>query len=247
MSHAVAVAIDPLSPSQDVEPSSCPQRSAIDAAIDRACNKIAPLWPLKHFVAVNPFLGFSDQSFAATCATLRRVAGVDMLMPRTFYREALAAGRIEDRDLEVAIAGSSGDAALASDTAALRRSTARDPETKRPKAVVATVAEVLDALAAGDRQASRTAFMIDEISKWCAAYFDEGQAAWKLPSRALPPYAAWRAAMRFDRNPETMGIKGFREAVAALADDPREAISAVVGALGIPDRALQDGVVEGDG
>lgn len=240
MSHAVAVAIDELSPSQDVEPSSCPQRSAIDAAIDRACNKIAPLWPLKHFVAVNPFLGFSDQSFAATCATLRRVAGVDMLMPRTFYREALAAGRIEDRDLEVAIADTSGDAALASDTAALRRSAARDPETKRPKAVVATVAEVLDALAAGDRQASRTAFMIDEISKWCAAYFDEGQAAWKLPSRALPPYAAWRAAMRFDRNPETMGIRGFREAVAALADDPREAISAVVGALGIPDRAVED-------
>lgn len=240
MSHAVAVAIDPLSPSQDVEPSSSLQRSAIDAAIDRACNKIAPLWPLKHFVAVNPFLGFSDQSFAATCATLRRVAGVDMLMPRTFYREALAAGRIEDRDLEVAIAGTSGHATLASDAAALCRSAARDPVTKRPKAVVATVAEVLDALAAGDRQASRTAFMIDEISKWCAAYFDEGQAAWKLPSRALPPYAAWRAAMRFDRNPETMGIKGFREAVAALADDPLEAIAAVVGALGIPDRAVED-------
>ncbi|MFX7090420.1 putative inorganic carbon transporter subunit DabA, partial [Acinetobacter baumannii] len=56
--------------------------------------------------------------------------------------------------------------------------------------MVATVAETLDGLAAGDRQASRTAFMIDEISKWCAAYFDEGQAAWKLPARALPPYAA---------------------------------------------------------
>ncbi|MGZ7294670.1 putative inorganic carbon transporter subunit DabA, partial [Streptococcus pyogenes] len=79
-------------------------------AIDRACNKIAPLWPLKHFVAVNPFLGFSDQSFSATSATLRRVAGVDMLMPRNFYREALAAGRIEDRDLEAAIAATSGHA-----------------------------------------------------------------------------------------------------------------------------------------
>jgi len=240
MSHVVAVAFDPPSPACDVEPSISRQRPAIDAAIDRACNKIAPLWPLKHFVAVNPFLGFSDQSFASTCATLRRVAGVDMLMPRTFYREALAAGRIEDRDLEAAIAATSGHKALASDAAALRRSVAKDPVTKRPKAVVATVAEVLDSLAAGDRQASRTAFMIDEISKWCAAYFDEGQAAWKLPSRALPPYAAWRAAMRFDRNPETMGIKGFRKAVAAMPDDPREAIAAVVGALGIPERAVED-------
>ncbi|MFX6830776.1 putative inorganic carbon transporter subunit DabA, partial [Acinetobacter baumannii] len=90
------------------------------------CNKIAPLWPLKHFVAVNPFLGFSDQSFSSTCATLRRVAGVDMLMPRAFYREALAAGRIEDRDLKAAVAATSGHAALASDDAALRRSAATD-------------------------------------------------------------------------------------------------------------------------
>ncbi len=240
MSHAVAAAIDPPRRAQDAEPVANPPRPAIDAAIDRACNKIAPLWPLKHFVAVNPFLGFSDQSFSSTCATLRRVAGVDMLMPRAFYREALAAGRIEDRDLKAAVAATSGHAALASDDAALRRSAATDPVTKRPKAVVATVAEVLDSLSAGDRQASRTAFMIDEISKWCAAYFDEGQAAWKLPSRALPPYAAWRAAMQFDRNPETMGIKGFRKAVAAMPDDPREAIAAVVGALGIPERAVED-------
>jgi uncharacterized protein YbcC (UPF0753/DUF2309 family) len=197
---------------------------AIEAAIERACARVAPLWPLKHFVAVNPFLGFSGQSFASTCATLRRVAGIDMLMPRAFYRQAISEGRIDDRDLarlEVSIAhGHDG--------------------VSRPRQVVATVADVLDRLAAGDRQASRTAFMVDEISKWCAAYFDEGQAAWKLPSRHLPPYAAWRAAMRHDRNPEAMGIRGFRKAVGALPDSPVAAIGAVVMRLGIPEHALED-------
>ena len=110
----------------------------------------------------------------------------------------------------------------------------------RPGAVVATVAEVLDRLAAGDRHASRTAFMVDEISKWCAAYFDEGQAAWRMPSRGLPPYAAWRASMRHDRNPETMGIRGFRAAIAGLPAEPRAAIAAVVERLGIPARAVED-------
>ncbi len=239
MSHAIAVAIDLAAAT--LPSSTCPEQPRIDAAIDRACNKIAPLWPLKHFVAVNPFLGFSDQSFAATCATLKRVAGVDMLMPRAFYREALATGTIEDRDLATGIAAASGLPALASDAASLRRAATHEPvKNSRPKAVVATVAETLDGLAAGDRQASRTAFMIDEISKWCAAYFDEGQAAWKLPARALPPYAAWRTAMRFDRNPETMGIKGFRQAVASMPDAPRDAIAAVVAALGIPERAVED-------
>ncbi|MDA8052363.1 MAG: DUF2309 domain-containing protein [Rhodospirillales bacterium] len=239
---SMAIETDPPSPFAAARATAGAENAAaIDAAIARACDRIAPLWPLKHFVAVNPFLGFCDQSFAATCATLRRIAQVDMLMPRTFYRDALAAGTIEDRDLEAASVAVSGDPAFAQDAASLRLAAARDAvSTARPRAVVATVAEVLDGLAAGDRQASRTAFMIDEISKWSAAYFDEGQAAWKLPARMLPPYSAWRAAMRFDRNPETMGIRGFRKAVAAMPEDPRETIAAVVRALGIPDRAVED-------
>ncbi|EQD51698.1 hypothetical protein B1B_10920, partial [mine drainage metagenome] len=154
-----------------------PGRRAIEAAVARACNRIAPLWPLKNFVAVNPFLGFSDQTFSATCATLRRVARVDMLMPRAFYRQALATGVIDDMDLATALATVPKSAATRLDVAALKQALAKEPSrTARPSAVVATIAEVLDTLAAGDQQASRTAFMIDEISKWCAAYFDEGQA-----------------------------------------------------------------------
>lgn len=217
-----------------------PDRAALLAAIFTACGRIAPLWPLKHFVAVNPFLGFSGQGFAATCATLRRVARADMLMPRSFYRQALADGAMEDRDLEAALAAMPEGAGRPADLPALKRALASDPLGSRPRAVVATVAEILDMLAAGDRQASRTSFMIDEISKWCAAYFDEGQANWRLPSRHLRPYPAWRASMRHDRNPEAMGIRGFRRSIAALPDDPVEAIAAVVGNLGIPDRAVAD-------
>ena len=73
-------------------------RSELRAAIAAACKRIAPLWPLKNFVAVNPFLGFTDRTFHATCTTMRRVARIDMLMPRRFYREALANGQIEDAD-----------------------------------------------------------------------------------------------------------------------------------------------------
>lgn len=215
-------------------------RAALLEAVSAACGKIAPLWPLKHFVAVNPFLGFAGQSFAATCATLRRVARADMLMPRGFYRQALADGAMDDRDLEAALAAMPEGAGRPADVQALRQALARDPLGTRPRAVVATVAEILDTLAAGDRQASRTSFMIDEISRWCAAYFDEGQANWRLPSRHLHPYPAWRASMRHDRNPEAMGIRGFREAVADLPDDPVETIATVVRNLGIPARAVPD-------
>ena len=213
----------------------------IEIAIAAACRRIAPLWPLKHFVAVNPFLGFSGQTFAATCTTMRRVARIDMLMPRAFYRDALATGAIEDQDLRAALAAVPRNWRLPASMAALKSELARDVDIKTGRsAVVATVAEVLDTRAQGDRQASRTAFMVDEISKWCAGYFDEGQSVWRLPSRNRPLYAAWRASMRHDRNPEMMGIVGFRGAVAALPDDPIAAIATVVDALGVPERAHAD-------
>jgi uncharacterized protein YbcC (UPF0753/DUF2309 family) len=216
-------------------------RADLQAAIAAACRRIAPVWPLKHFVAVNPFLGFADRSFHATCTTMRRVARIDMLMPRSFYREALATGQIEDGDLAATLAAAPGDWEVPASVAELRAALDRDvPISTGRSAVVATVAEVLDTLASGDRQASRTSFMVDEISKWCAAYFDEGQSVWRLPSRNLRPYAAWRDSMRHDRNPEMMGIAGFREAVAELPADPVAAIDAVVSELGVPERAIAD-------
>jgi len=217
------------------------ERADLLAAIAAACGRIAPLWPLKHFVAVNPFLGFTDRSFHATCTTMRRVARIDMLMPRSFYRQALAEGTIEDRDLGAALAAAPADWQIPASVAALRAALERDvPIRTGGSAVVATVAEVLDTLASGDRQASRTSFMVDEISKWCAAYFDEGQSVWRLPSRDLRPYAAWRASMRHDRNAEMMGIAGFRTAVAELPEDPVAAIDAVVREQGVPEGAIAD-------
>jgi uncharacterized protein YbcC (UPF0753/DUF2309 family) len=217
------------------------QRVALEAAIDGACARIAPLWPLKHFVAVNPFLGFAGQSFHATCATLRRVARISMLMPRAFYREAAASGRIGEADMQAALNAASSIWRPPANVAALRAALAQDPLRRtRHHAVVATVAEVLDSLAGGDRNASRTAFMTDEISKWCAAYFDAGQAVWQLPSRGLAPYAAWRQSMRHDRNPEVMGIAGFRALVAELPDSPVESIAEVVRRLGVPHQVAAD-------
>ncbi|WP_156257181.1 putative inorganic carbon transporter subunit DabA, partial [Sandarakinorhabdus oryzae] len=109
------------------EATTAPAPSALEAAIAEACQRIAPLWPLKHFVAVNPFLGFTGQSFAATTATLRRVAKVDMLMPRGFYREALSAGIISDAHIAAALARAPGNAAVPADVAMAKAALARDP------------------------------------------------------------------------------------------------------------------------
>ena len=212
---------------------------AVKAAVEGACARIAPLWPLKHFVAVNPFLGLTDKSFSGASAWLQRVARTDMLMPLDFFVGLVGSGAVTSEDLTVAIATAPKVAGI-HDIESLKDAMSRTQAPRMTRAVVATVAEILDRLADGDRYASRTAFMIEEISKWCAAYFDEGQAAWTSPSRDERPYVAWRLAMNHDRNPEIMGIRKFRKTIAMLPNDPLEAIRVIVEALGIPERAYED-------
>lgn len=225
-------------PRADEAIKSTPTNMVVEKAVNAACARIAPLWPLKHFVAVNPFLGLTDKSFSSASAWLQRVARTDMLMPLAFYAEKIRSSCITTDDLTLALATAPKIAGV--DTADALKAAMAQSMPRAAKGVVATVAETLDRLADGDRYASRTAFMIEEISKWCAAYFDEGQAAWKAPWRGEKPYAAWRQAMRHDRNSETMGVRGFRKTIASLPDDPLETIAAIVDALGIPARAYED-------
>lgn len=209
----------------------------LEAAIHEACARIAPVWPLSSFVAVNPFLGFAKTPFDKAAGEIRRLTGARAVMPRDFYRDAVQTGRIGQQDLATAFA----EARRAGLTAErLLQAVAVEPLAGPPVRRVATVADVLDALSAGDRQVSRTAFMVDEISKWCAAYFDEGQAAWPAPWRGLPLYAAWRGSVRFDANPRVMGVKGLAETVAALPDDAHGAIAEVLRALEIPEDQWTD-------
>jgi hypothetical protein len=238
MSALALARSEPTAAAATAEPVPPPSDGAVDRAIEAACKRIAPVWPLKHFVAVNPFLGFTGQSFAETCAVMNRVARTTMLMPRAFYAEAIERGAIDDDALAEALRARP-DAGM--DVAALKAAAGSPPRAEeKPPAVVATVAELLDRSAGGDRFVSLVAFMIDEISSFSAAYFDEGQANWPLPLRRLRPYAAWRAVTRHDLNPEAMGIKGFRATIQALPEDPREAIAVILKDLGIPPRAYED-------
>ncbi len=212
----------------------------ISQAIQSACSKIAPLWSLKNFVAVNPFLGFSDTSFHQTCAQFRRVNRVDVLMPRGFYKDALSSGFIEDQDLESSLSLVSNLVGASNSVESVKESLDRSAVPQKPKAVVATISEVLDKLSHGNRQLSRTAFMVDEIAKFCASYYDEGQALLSFPLKEQSLYSAWLTLQKFDRNPEFMGISHYRESIAKVPKTPSETIKFVVEALGIPPRAVED-------
>jgi uncharacterized protein YbcC (UPF0753/DUF2309 family) len=232
-SHAVDA--PPISPRSDsVGRGQSAARSGMDAAalnglIDAACGRIAPLWPLKHFVAVNPFFGLRDHSFQDASDTLARITGNSLYMSRDYYRELLASGRVTREDLAQAIARCGSR--LNADTVERTLGT----EAPKPRLGMAPVSEVLERVEGG----LWSSFVTERISLHCAAYFDLGQAIVAMPWRGLSLYESWRKAAAIDRSPAMMGLSAFRSSIARLPADPRNAIALAVERLGIPDAAVE--------
>lgn len=197
------------------------------AAIDATLTRIPPLWPLKHFVAVNPFVGLVDQPFAQACSLLQRVTGAAPLLSRKEYADAYLDGHIQPADLSQA----ADDHWSVEQLLAFVHSPA--PEI-RP---IATVADQLD------RERPRahwSTFITEEISKWCAVTFDENQTTWRSPWKSLGLFQAWREAAIHDRNPEAFGLHGFRKVIANLPTDSAEAIAWCLDQLGRNNNSPED-------
>jgi uncharacterized protein YbcC (UPF0753/DUF2309 family) len=198
--------------------------------IDAACNRIAPVWPLDRFVAVNPFHGLVDQRFEQAAQTLRRIADARMYMPRSWYHEQLQSGRISDADLAEAarLCDSELTPQQLRDAAAAGR--------QGPTGGVPLLTALVDEMDADDW----SSFVVERISHHCAAYFDMGQATWKRPWEGSSLYDSWRRFAQLDYSLTMMGQDGMRARVKALPESPRACIVSALGRLGIPDSAALD-------
>lgn len=201
----------------------------LPAILRAVCARVAPVWPLESFVAVNPYFGMREHDFATVAQTLADVAGARSTMPLAFYAEALESGRITEDDVRQAAAAAGLDAA-----ALLQALRGPQPATTDGPAVP-TVADV----AAEQLGEDWSQITTERVSAWAAVYFDDGQAIWRSPSEATSLYAHWRAEAEIDRTPEVMGAKGFRAAVTALPEAPLEAAREALRRLEVPADGLE--------
>jgi len=195
-----------------------------------ACLRVPPLWPLHSFVAVNPFVGLTGRPFAEVCGLMQRVTHESMLMGVSYFRQQFASVRITTPDLTAAIQQSDAEISTADLLAWLK-----NPETQ-PLAGLQSLADI-----ATTRFGGRWSTLItEEISKWCAAYFDEGQSAWRMPWKKQSLFAAWRQAALVDATPELIGFKGFRKVVTGLPESTADAVSMMLDLLGVPAAKVED-------
>ncbi len=204
--------------------------NAIDKKVEAACQMIAPVWPLKNFVAVNPYFGMADKPFWKAGADLERITGTGLCMPREYYREQVASGRITRKDLAEALrqTGSSWD------VDALEKALS-EKDVSVPK----TFPLFSSFLASFDRK-EWSEFAVERISQYCAAWFDEGQSLWPLPWKKETLYRGWLKYAALDKSPWMMGLRGMAREISALPPSPGAAISWALRILDVPEKAMGD-------
>jgi uncharacterized protein YbcC (UPF0753/DUF2309 family) len=190
-----------------------------------ACKKIAPVWPLENFVAVNPYLGFTNKKFENVAQELAAVGGVQMTLDTSFYLQKLKEGKITDQDLAQVLSKKGKK----TDVNKFIKTLEKNPDSIEVPGTIALVADV--AAEVTNKDWSR--FATSRISLWAASYFDNGQAIWSAANQSDDLFFAWKTEAQIDRTPELMGLKGFRKTVKSLPDHPIEATQVALKRLGI--------------
>jgi uncharacterized protein YbcC (UPF0753/DUF2309 family) len=168
-------------------------------SIERAADAVGPVWPLHSFVTANPLAGFEDRPFHAAVRAGERLFSANGYPSADTFRRAWTDGRIDADILESELSD---------------RGYAADPETLLDRMAAAEGDE-----AAGSDEGTRTDRVDRLLTKWLAAFLDQGKAHWPMPDRERGFYDAVGTAARHDR-----GIPG-RERLADLPDDPVAAIT----------------------
>lgn len=199
----------------------------LDEAIQRACARIAPTWPLDRFIAVNPFWGMIEWPLPEVAARLQSLSGAQLLMPRAWYRQAYREGRLRDEHLQAALETSDSTSSLANLRALLEQD---DP-------ALSTRARIVDVVDAGRdlvHEVSWRSFVTHNISQFCAAHFDDGQAQLG-PGREGGLYASWRRYALTDRSPALlMSVPSYRRYARDLPATARELTETALAALDVP-------------
>ncbi|MCE5360118.1 DUF2309 domain-containing protein [Candidatus Igneacidithiobacillus taiwanensis] len=196
---------------------------------EQVARRIAPLWPLDSYVAVNPYWGFADRSFAELAAYLQGTVGERVIMDRRWYAEQVSSGKLSLADI-VRAAEDLGLGGDEEDWQAYLQTEAESPM-RLP---------LLPELMNRQGHASISQYVLEQISHFLAAYYDRGQALWSLPkdpSQGL--FAAWRQYTLHDRSLGPMGLRPLRRQLLALSGDATAARRWALATLELPEAAVE--------
>ncbi len=209
------------------------KQSTLNYLIETSCKRIAPAWPIKNFVAVNPFTGFSDTSFAKTAKKMAERSDIRLTMPLEFYLDLIEKGSIHRADIDSALEKNAlyhldGETFIEN---ARRMVTAKTRSSQKQL--------TLSGIASDITGKDWNAFSVDRISSWASSYFDEYIALWNTTRTSESIYTSWKNEAEVDRSVEFMGLRQFRSKLKQLPSDHKEAIEQIIATLKLPEEAVE--------
>ncbi|KAF7786956.1 hypothetical protein PRUB_a3785 [Pseudoalteromonas rubra] len=211
---------------RDIRTLTQPQLSAIQTA----CLKLAPSWPLDQMIAVSPYWPMRDEPIEQVSARLSALGGISMLMPASDYLDWYRRGLITEQALQTALA----ESGLGISLGELVQTLERTPE----HAPWQPLSALLDEHRARHKMAWRDE-IIHQISQFCAAHFQQAQPM--LHSGAQPElYAHWLAVSQRDRGLSiVLDEPDLHRYFAQLPDDPQTLIAQALDTFGIEDDQVE--------
>ncbi len=189
----------------------------------QAAKMLSPLWDTRDYVAVNPFFGFKEKPFLNAIKYIKESSGLEMLPSNEFFLKKFTSGEITDYDLELAI--KLYDKEVKQSTTPRFESKQLIDCIKKPKPKPSALhIRCLSDLYDIQNSACMTETITNEVSKWASAYFDEGQAAWKIPNREFRFYHCWKSLCQYDASTKNI-TPSFVKLVTSLPHDPIDALN----------------------
>lgn len=207
----------------------------IKEVLQLGVKKVAPLWSLENFVAVNPYLGITDKKFEEAIAFLKNTADVNGTLPVSFYRDQLEAGEITKEDIEKALKTMSSTHPSTKNAEQFIQSLYATEDTTFVGNSVCTFLCFIEKITGKDWNRFRT----DRVSFWASSYFDADQTIWKTAFLESSLYKAWKKEASIDRTTEIMGLKGFRKELNNFSEDYLEAAQQALSILNVPTNQLE--------
>lgn len=190
-------------------------------AFNEAKRKLVPAWDVQDYVAVNPFFGMKDTPFMNAIKYMQASTGASLLPKPSFYRAHYENGDIQNKDISFAI-----------QQLQLRQPTETPLQIDHEQALKALYEEDIEISLKikcisdiYDQQNSSnvTNLITREVSKWLAAYFDEGQAVWSMPNKHMRLFYAWQKVAQYDSSFKKYNLN-IKDIIARLPVDPEDAI-----------------------
>jgi uncharacterized protein YbcC (UPF0753/DUF2309 family) len=206
----------------------------IEGKLKNAAKKIAPVWPLGSFVAVNPYQFLIDRPFNEVVNDQCKVAGAEMLMPYAFYAKKEQSGELQESDWQNALKRARKPIAVTLKEC-LTQLKAEEMDIALTEEKLPTVLETAGKLSGYDWER----FVRNRISMWAGAYFNEGQMLWK-PTKENSLYATWKNEAQVDRalSIASKELKGFRQEIKQLPENALAAAHIALETLGVPEKGL---------